>query len=668
MPGDYPIIPRRKFTCDEGWEDQTPQLEPPAPTSEYAQNKIPSDYTWSARDHPMIVAARKGKLGDVSVVGKAAGWSDLRIDWKAESTVPANYPYYSRGRDSARAYITDLFNKEITMYDGAMGTMIQKQGKWLDEAAFRSERFKDWTCSVKGNNDMLSMSQPQVIKDIYTQYLRSGSRLIGTNTFSSTTIAQADYKMESLAYELNYAGARLAREACDEITAEDPTQPRFVAGALGPTNRTGSISPSVEDSAMRNVTFDELVETYYEQVVGLMDGGADILIVETIFDTLNAKAALFAIGEFLEHAKVDVPVFVSGTLVDLSGRTLSGQTTEAFYASIRHCKPMCVGLNCALGATQMIPFVKRLAACAECFVHVYSNAGLPNAMGGYDDTPADMADSNEEFFKNDWLNMVGGCCGSSPPHIAAIKGRIVEKNYKPRQLPPKRRPKMWLSGLEDLIVDDCVNHLGMPFLNVGERCNISGSIAFKKLMMGGKYLEAMDVAKKQVADGAHVIDINLDDGMLDGLAAMQKFVKIAVTEPEIAKVPFMIDASKFDIVIAGVKWCQGKCIVNSISLKVGEELFIQHATLLKKHGAAVVVMAFDELGQAATADEKVRICKRSYDILVNIVKFPPEDIIFDPNVLTIGTGMEEHSNYGVDFINATKIIKEQCPYVKISAW
>ena len=658
--------PRKKFSYDDFPE--RPALEPPAPCSEYAQNKIPASYMWSKLTHPSIITARQGKMTDVAVIGKAAGWKDLRMDWSAASTstAPAAFPYFVRGRDSVRAYISKLFSTEVTMYDGAMGTMIQKQGKWLDEAAFRGERFADWSCSVKGNNDLLTLTQPAVIKDIYTQYLRSGSRLIGTNTFSSTTIAQADYKMESLAYELNYAGARLAREACDEVTAEDPTQPRFVVGALGPTNRTGSISPSVEDSSVRNVTFDELVDAYFEQVVGLMDGGADILIVETIFDTLNAKAALFAVGEYLERAQVDVPVFVSGTLVDLSGRTLSGQTTEAFYASIRHSKPMCVGLNCALGAQQMVPFVKRLAACAECFVHVYSNAGLPNAMGGYDDTPADMARYNETFFENKWLNMVGGCCGSTPPHIAAIKGLLKEKSYQPRALPPIRRPKMWLSGLEDLVVDDVHNHLGMPFLNVGERCNISGSIQFKKLILAGKYGEAMDVAKKQVIDGAHVIDINVDDGMLDGVAAMQKFVKIAVTEPEVAKVPFMLDASKFEIVMAGLKWCQGKPIVNSISLKVGEELFIEHATLLRKHGAAVVVMAFDEQGQAATKDEKIRICKRSYDILVNKVKFPPEDIIFDPNVLTIGTGMEEHSNYAVDFIEATKVIKEQCPFVKIS--
>eukprot|EP01038_Epipyxis_sp_PR26KG_P006007 gene6007-8276_t len=660
-------ILRKKFAYDDF--EEKPAVEPPAPCSIYAQNKVPPSYQWSSLNHPSIVSVRGNVLNDVNVIGKAAGWTDLRIDWNIPSNsaaVPQGFPYFVRGRDSVRSYITTLFNTQITMYDGAMGTMIQKQGKWLDEAAFRGERFANWSCNVKGNNDLLSITQPAVIKNIYLEYLNSGSRLIGTNTFSSTTIAQADYKMESLAYELNYAAARLAREACDEVTAKDPTQPRFVVGAVGPTNRTGSISPSVEDSSLRNVTFDELVVAYHEQVVALVDGGADILIVETIFDTLNAKAALYAIGEYLEQAEVDIPVFVSGTLVDLSGRTLSGQTTEAFYASIRHAKPMCVGLNCALGATQMIPFVKRLAACAECFVHVYSNAGLPNAMGGYDDTPADMARYNEEFFKNRWLNMVGGCCGSTPAHIAAIKAVIAEKSYSPRALPPVRRPKMWLSGLEDLKVEDVYNHLGMPFLNVGERCNVAGSIQFKKLIMNGKYAEAMDIAKKQVADGAHVIDINVDDGMLDGLAAMQKFVKIAVTEPEIAKVPFMLDASKFEIVLAGLKWCQGKPIINSISLKVGEALFKEHATLLRKHGAAVVVMAFDEQGQAATKDEKIRICKRSYDILVNEVHFPPEDIIFDPNVLTIGTGMEEHANYGVDFIEATKVIKEECPFVKIS--
>jgi 5-methyltetrahydrofolate--homocysteine methyltransferase len=657
-------VDRKKFLCDDFVE--RPSIEPPPPSSFEARNRVPASYEWSKLLHPSIVNVRSGKLVDIETQGKFSGWKDFQIDWSEVSTDrPKSFPYFVRGRDSVRQYITDLFTHEIAMYDGAMGTMIQKQ-KWLDEAAFRGERFKDWSSNVKGNNDLLSLTQPSIIKNIYMEYLRSGSRLIGTNTFSSTSIAQSDYKMEGLAYELNYASARLAREACDEITSVDPTRPRFVVGALGPTNRTASISPSVEDSAMRNVTFDELVSAYYEQIVGLMDGGSDILIVETIFDTLNAKAALFAIDEYLEHAAVDVPVFVSGTLVDLSGRTLSGQTTEAFYASIRHAKPMCVGLNCALGAKQMLPFIKRLAACAECFVHVYANAGLPNAMGGYDDTPEDMASYNEEFFKNGWLNMVGGCCGSTPPHIAALKSLIDSKQYKPRPLPTQKKPKMWLSGLEDLVVEDVRNHLGMPFLNVGERCNIAGSIQFKKLMMANKYAEAMDVAKKQIVDGAQVIDINVDDGMLDGLSAMQKFVKIAITEPEIAKVPFMLDASKFEIVVAGLKWCQGKAIVNSISLKVGEETFKEQAKLLKKHGAAVVVMAFDENGQAATKEDKIRICKRSYDILVNDVHFPPEDIIFDPNVLTIGTGMEEHTNYAVDFIEASKVIKVQCPFVKIS--
>ena len=656
-------IPRKRFAYDE--IPERPTLEPPAPTSVYAQNKVPNSYMGSLRTAEKLETIRAGQL--TPVCGKAAGWDDLRIDWaQPTDTYPENFPYFVRGRDSLRSYITELFSTEVAMYDGAMGTMIQNEGKWLDEAAFRGERFSEWTYNVKGNNDLLTLTQPQVIKKIHRLYLESGSRLVGTNTFSSTRIAQADYKMEALAYELNYSGARLAREACDEMTALHPDRPCFVVGALGPTNRTGSVSPSVEDASFRNVTFDELVDSYYEQALGLLDGGADILMVETIFDTLNAKAALFAIGELLEVMEVDIPVFVSGTLVDMSGRTLSGQTTEAFYASIRHSKPMCVGLNCALGAQQMVPFVERLSKCAECFVHVYSNAGLPNAMAGYDDSPEDMARFNELFVQNRWLNMVGGCCGSTPPHIAAIANMIKTNGHKPRPLPPTRRPKMWLSGLEDLVVEDSYNHLGLPFLNVGERCNISGSIRFKKLMMAGNYSEAMDIAKQQVIDGANVIDINVDDGMLDGMAAMQKFVKIAVTEPEIGKVPFMLDASKFDIVLAGLKWCQGKCIVNSISLKVGEALFIEQATLLKKHGAAVVVMAFDEQGQAATASEKIRICKRSYDILVNTVHFPPEDIIFDPNVLTIGTGMEEHANYGVDFIEATKVIKAECPYAKVS--
>ena len=652
-------IPRKRFSWDT--DEKTPQLEPPTPVSDAARNHVPNPYMNSSITHEKIAEQRAKSTCGVPGEG-------LNIDYAQDPTLyPESFPYFVRGRDSLREYITKLFTSQIAIYDGAMGTMIQNYSKKnrLEEEEYRGEKFKEWSCNVKGNNDMLSITQPHVIQGIYRQYLEiGGSNLIGTNTFSSTTIAMADYEMEEYIYELNYESARLAREVCDELTAKDPTKPRFVVGAIGPTNRTGSISPSVEDPAARNVTFDELVESYFEQIVGLVDGGADILMVETIFDTLNAKAAVYAVGEYLEMTGLDIPLFISGTLVDQSGRTLSGQTGEGFYASIRHSKPMCVGLNCALGATHMVPFVKRLSEAAECFVHVYSNAGLPNAMGGYDESPEQMADGNEVFFKNEWLNMVGGCCGSTPPHIKAIRERSA--SFKPRKLPDLGRPKMWLSGLEDLVVDDVHNHLGMPFLNIGERCNIAGSMKFKKLMMAGNYSAAMDIAKKQVEDGAHVIDINVDDGMLDGLAAMQKFVKIASTHDDIAKAPFMLDASKFEIVMAGLKWCQGKPIVNSISLKVGEELFKEQATLLRKHGAAVVVMAFDEEGQAASESEKVRICKRSYDILVNEVRFPPEDIIFDPNVLTIGTGMEEHADYGVAFINACKTIKEICPYSKIS--
>ena len=652
--------PRVVFDWEKNYVPRK-QTEPPLPVSKPAQQHTPNPYVYDALASPRVVEARKKRPSL-----ETSQFGDLRTTWTQPADLyPRGFPYFVRGRDSARSYISELFQTRITMYDGAMGTMIQKHK--LEEDAFRAERFKDYDMLIKGNNDLLSITQPQIIKDIYKKYLvEGGSQLIGTNTFSSTTIAQADYKMEDLVYELNYDSARLAREACDEVTKMDPTKPRFVVGAIGPTNRTASISPDVNDPTARNCTFDELVEAYYEQCVGLVDGGADILIVETIFDTLNAKAAVYAVNEFLEDAGIDIPLFISGTLVDQSGRTLSGQTGEGFYASIRHAKPMCVGLNCALGASAMAPFLKRLSDCAECFVHVYSNAGLPNAMGGYDDTPADMARENVVFAKNGWVNMMGGCCGSTPPHIKAIYEAC--KDFAPRPLPTLGPPQMWLSGLEDFkIGPDTYNNCGLPFVNVGERCNIAGSRKFKRLIMEGKYPELMDIAKDQVEAGAHVVDINVDDGMLDGLAAMQKFVKMAVTEPDVSRVPFMIDSSKFDIVLAGLKWNQGKAIVNSISLKVGEELFIEHATLLRKHGAAVVVMAFDEQGQAATKEDKVRICKRSYDILVNEpVCFPPEDIIFDPNILTIGTGIDEHNNYGVDFIEATKTIKELCPWCKIS--
>eukprot|EP00611_Tribonema_gayanum_P030293 TRINITY_DN837_c0_g2_i1.p1 TRINITY_DN837_c0_g2~~TRINITY_DN837_c0_g2_i1.p1 ORF type:complete len:1283 (-),score=514.30 TRINITY_DN837_c0_g2_i1:218-4066(-) len=580
--------------------------------------------------------------------------------YAAKDASVADYPRYTKGKDSCTAYLTRLFQERIVMYDGAMGTMIQKHR--LEEEDYRGERFKDYDKLVRGNNDLLSITQPQIIRQIHIEYLESGSDIIGTNTFSSTTIAQADYGMENLVYELNYESAKLARSACDEVTARDPSRPRFVAGSIGPTNRTASISPSVEDPSYRNVNFDELVDAYYFEAKALVEGGSDIIIVETIFDTLNAKAAVFAVRKYLrETNQEDIPLMISGTLVDQSGRTLSGQTGEGFYVSMRHVKPFCIGLNCALGAQQMKPFLRRLSMVAECFVHVYSNAGLPNAMGGYDDTPSDMARDNHEFASEGMVNMIGGCCGSTPQHIKAMHEDV--KDCAPRPLPkPLDPPVMWLSGLEPLQVSkDRIN-----FLNVGERCNCSGSIQFKKLIMAGNYSSAMDVAKAQVEDGAMVVDINLDDGLLDGLAAMQKFCKIAVTEPDVSKVPFMIDSSKFEILEAGLKWVQGKCIVNSISLKVGETEFRRQATIVRDHGAAVVVMAFDEEGQAADEESKVRICKRSYDILVDELKFPPEDIIFDPNILTIATGIDEHNNYAIDFINATRRIKEVCPHCKIS--
>mmetsp|Transcript_5527 Transcript_5527/g.7789 ORF Transcript_5527/g.7789 Transcript_5527/m.7789 type:complete len:1431 (+) Transcript_5527:1-4293(+) len=658
-PRRFKKKPRMVFDWERNFVE-APQTEAPLPTSKVARDHIPNAYSYTSLSHSGVVKAREKKPSlDVSQ------WSDLKCEWaQPKGLYPEGFPYFVRGRDSVREYLTKLFQTRITMYDGAMGTMIQKHK--LEEEDFRGERFKDYHMLIKGNNDLLSITKPDIIGGIYEKYLvEGGSQLIGTNTFSSTTIAQADYDMQSLIYELNYDSARLAREVCDKVTAQDPTKPRFVVGAIGPTNRTASISPDVNDPTARNCTFDELVEAYYEQCVGLVDGGADILIVETIFDTLNAKAAVFAVNEYLEHANVDIPLIISGTLVDQSGRTLSGQTGEAFYASIRHAKPICVGLNCALGASAMAPFLKRLADCAECFVHVYSNAGLPNAMGGYDDTPQDMARENLMFAENGWVNMIGGCCGSTPPHIAAIQEAI--KDCKPRPLPTRKAPRMWLSGLEDFVVESAHNNVGLPFVNVGERCNIAGSRKFKRLVMEGKFAEAMDIAKDQVENGAHIVDVNVDDGMLDGMNAMQKFIKMAVTEPDVSKVPFMIDSSKFEIVEAGLKWCQGKPIVNSISLKVGEEKFKEHALCLRKHGAAVVVMAFDEQGQAASREDKVRICKRSYDILVSEpIYYPPEDIVFDPNILTIGTGIEEHNNYGVDFIAAVREIKQVCPWAKIS--
>ena len=564
------------------------------------------------------------------------------------------------------AYLRAELADRIMIFDGGMGTMIQKAR--LTEADYRGERFQDFEApnGLKGNNDLLSLTMPELIYQITKDYLLvGGSDIVETNTFSGTSIAMADYNMEHLVYELNKVSAELAKRACEDACKEDPEhRRRLVAGAVGPTNRTGSISPDVEDPSFRNVTFDELKDAYKEQIRGLMDGGVDVLLVETIFDTLNAKAALYAIAEFFEDGvppRPKPPVFVSGTIVDQSGRTLSGQTTEAFFRSISHAKPFCVGLNCALGADQMRPFLQRLSATADCFVHTYPNAGLPNAMGGYDDTPADMAKQVSRFATEGLVNLVGGCCGSTPEHIQAVRAACIV--HPPRTVPlGDDNSELRLSGLEELVV----SKRRFAFLNVGERCNLSGSLKFKRLIKANDLASAMEVAKKQVDDGAMVIDVNVDDGMVDGVAMMGKFLRIAVTEPEISKVPFMIDSSKFEIIEEGLKWVQGKCIVNSISLKVGEIEFRRQAKIVQRHGAAVVVMAFDEEGQAADCFHKVRICKRSYKILVEDVGFNPRDIIFDPNILTIATGMAEHDNYAKDFIDATRQIKKECPHCKIS--
>lgn len=573
-------------------------------------------------------------------------------------------------------YIRRAVKERILMLDGAMGTMIQKYE--FGEKEYRGERFKDFHApnGLKGNNDLLSLTQPDAIREIHEKYLESGADIIETNTFSATSIAMADYHMEHLVRELNVQSVKLAQEACDKYNKKDPSKPRFVAGAIGPTNRTASISPKVDDPSNRNTSFDELKKTYREQVDALAEAGCQIFFVETIFDTLNAKAALYAIEEYHQaHAESPrIPIFVSGTITDQSGRTLSGQTTEAFYTSIRHAKPLCVGLNCALGAPQMLPFLQRLSNIAECYVHAYPNAGLPNAMGAYDCTPEDMAKDIGVFMSQGLLNFAGGCCGSTPPHIAAVAKASVGPKMKRRPArefnstsedeedAESKRPMMVLSGLEQLVVD----RSRFQFLNVGERCNIAGSRKFARLLKAKEWSKLMDIARKQVEDGAMVLDLNVDDGLIDGVEAMGHFLRIAMTEPDICKVPFMIDSSKFHIIEEGLKWVQGKCIVNSISLKGGEKEFVRQATIVKQYGAAVVVMAFDEKGQAATYEDKVRICERSYRILVDRVGFPPEDIIFDPNILTIATGMKEHNSYAIDFINATKEIKRRCPHCKIS--
>jgi 5-methyltetrahydrofolate--homocysteine methyltransferase len=547
-----------------------------------------------------------------------------------------------------------LLDQRILVIDGAMGTMIQQQTPGEDE--YRGERFADWPSDVKGNSDLLSLTQPELIRGIHRQFLEAGADIVETNTFSATTIAQADFGMQELAYELNVAGARLAREAADEFAT--PERPRYVAGALGPTNRTASISPDVNDPGARNVSYDELVTAYLEQANGLVDGGADILLIETIFDTLNAKAAIFALETLFEERGRRWPVMVSGTITDASGRTLSGQTTEAFWNSIRHVKPLLVGLNCALGAAEMRQYVAELSRLADCYVHTYPNAGLPNAFGEYDESPDQMAAVIREFAEAGLVNALGGCCGTTPEHIAAI-GRAAEG--LPARKPAEPGAAMRLAGLEPLnITEDSL------FVNVGERTNITGSARFRTLIKDGDYDTALSVAGQQVENGAQVIDVNMDEGMIDGVAAMDRFLKLIASEPDISRVPVMVDSSKWEVIEAGLKTIQGKPIVNSISMKAGEDEFREQARLCRKYGAAVVVMAFDEEGQADNLERRKQICERAYRILVDEVGFPAEDIIFDPNVFAVATGIEEHATYGVDFIEGTRWIKENLPGAKVS--
>ncbi|MBN9671246.1 methionine synthase [Roseibium aggregatum] len=552
--------------------------------------------------------------------------------------------------------LRDLAKSRILVLDGAMGTEIQLLK--LEEADYRGTRFADWPSDIKGNNDILSLTLPDAIRKIHVDYLEAGADIVETNTFSSTTIAQADYGMEEFAYELNFESAKLAREACDQVTARDPSRPRFVAGALGPTNRTASISPDVNNPGYRAVSFDDLRIAYAEAVRGLVAGGADIILVETIFDTLNAKAALFAIDEVFEETGKILPVMISGTITDLSGRTLSGQTPEAFWNSVRHTSPLTIGLNCALGAKEMRAHIDELGRVADTLVCAYPNAGLPNEFGEYDESPEHMAGLVAEFASAGLVNVVGGCCGTTPAHIKAIAEAVADK--APRVIPVVET-HMRLSGLEPFVVTKETN-----FVNVGERTNVTGSARFRKLIKEGDYSTALDVARQQVENGAQIIDINMDEGLLDSEEAMVTFLNLVAAEPDIAKVPVMIDSSKWSVIEAGLKCIQGKGVVNSISMKEGEEALIEQAKKVRRYGAAVVVMAFDETGQADTFERKTEICARSYKILTEKVGFPPEDIIFDPNIFAVATGIEEHNNYGVDFIEATGWIRENLAHAHVS--
>jgi 5-methyltetrahydrofolate--homocysteine methyltransferase len=563
--------------------------------------------------------------------------------------------------------LTDLLQRRILILDGAMGTMIQRYT--LGEEEYRGTRihggegsaarnFADHPSDLKGNNDLLTLTQPQIIREIQSAYLAAGADILETNTFNANSISMVDYHMEHLVYELNIAAAKLAREVADEFAAKTPDKPRFVAGVLGPTSRTASISPEVNDPGARNVTFDQLVEAYSESIRGLVDGGADILMVETIFDTLNAKAALFAIQKYFDEHQIKLPIMISGTITDASGRTLSGQTTEAFFNSLRHAEPLSIGLNCALGAKELRQYVQELSSKADCFVTAHPNAGLPNAFGEYDESPETMAAEIREWAASGLLNVIGGCCGTTPAHIQAIYEAV--KDLPPRKIPSIEK-KCRLAGLEPLNIGQ-----DSLFVNVGERTNVTGSKMFARLVINGEYDKALDVARNQVESGAQIIDINMDEAMLDSEAAMVKFLNLIASEPDISKVPVMIDSSKWSVIEAGLKCVQGKSIVNSISMKEGEAEFIERAKLCRRYGAAVIVMAFDETGQADTKQRKIDICTRSYKLLTEQIGFPPEDIIFDPNIFAVATGIEEHNNYAVDFIEATAIIKQTLPYARVS--
>jgi 5-methyltetrahydrofolate--homocysteine methyltransferase len=553
--------------------------------------------------------------------------------------------------------LKQILSKKIMLLDGPRGTMIQKLN--LSEEDFRGQLFKNHPHDLKGNNDILCLTQPEIVKEIHRAYLDSGAEILGTNTFNGNSFSQSDYQAEHLVYDINLNAAKLARECVDDYNRKDPSLQRFAAGAMGPTNKSLSISPVVTDPGFRAATFDQMRNAYKEQAKGLVDGGVDILLVETVFDTLNAKAALYAIMELCQEIKRQIPIMISGTVVDLSGRTLSGQTTEAFWISIAHTKNLLsVGLNCALGAEQMRPYIQELSEISNVYTSLYPNAGLPNEFGGYDETPEAMSKVLDDYAKEGFVNIIGGCCGTTPEHIKQFAE--VAKRYHPRKI-PSVKSYLRLSGLESLTIRPETN-----FVNIGERTNITGSKKFEKLILSGNYEEALSVARNQVEGGAQILDINLDEGMLDSEAAMTKFINLLSAEPDIAKLPIMVDSSKWSVIEAGLKCLQGKSVVNSISLKEGEEAFKERAHKILLYGSAIIVMAFDEKGQGDNLQRRIDICKRAYKILTEEVGFPPEDIIFDPNILTVATGIEEHNNYAVDYINAVKWIKQNLPHAKVS--